>query len=83
MAVATVAAGLVVYTLGGDPYVSGGKLATGKLENVGHEEEIPMMLALPGSSALSQNESAVNTGYDWGLQEGQSNQSASYPPVRY
>lgn len=59
MAVATVAAGLIVYTLGGSPYLpcDGAVRSREAPRDQGHEEEMPMMLALPGSAALSRNES--------------------------
>ena len=54
IAVAAVAAGLIIYTLGGDPYGwSSGRSKHRTSGDATHGEEMPIMLTLPGSSVLS------------------------------
>lgn len=67
MAVAIVAAGLVVYTLGGSPYCPCNTLGEGRAvpsDDLQCEEEMPIMLAMPGAAALSMTEPAA----DWNVQ---------------
>ena len=78
MAVAIVAAGLVVYTLGGSPYFPCNTLDRNRdvlQSDQEHEEEMPIMLAMPGAAALSMAEPAA----DWSAQARSNNHDASFP----